>query len=583
MKTKKQLILSLFVYILLIFFLALFGCKISNKQANIDSKLSSKLDKLIDENYAEKVGGYGFVLFDKNGIIWTSSGGHANDEKKIKFSKDTVIRIGEISQQFVFYTILKLFEKNKINLKDSIFYYLQELENTESERLKKVGELSIESIIKNASGYVSNFPASFKDYDFHKDLLNYLKNVNQIYSPNIKFTESLPIIDLLGLLIEKITKKDFSYYMEKEIFNPLKLKSSTYYSERKFKNESLFYSKIPLTDGSSGFSNDSDYNNKEIKVISPSYSMRSSLEDLAKFYSILLNEGNNGKFLSKDLIDLSFTPIYEDQLDSEGFETGLGWHLTDINLNYLGKVAYKVGTFLSHKVLVILLPDKDVGIVCAINRYNWGINENLYPTAINILKSYMDLKYNIKKEEFVKPVQKPIPQELKSKIEGLYACQQGVFLVKLDNNTIDLYNNGGYAKFVYYGENKFLPEDYNQYKKMEYYEPDKLVLRLNTNAKITAEKIDVKVNLSFKKYNLIISEGIYKSTDIYAYPSSFLIKKMGKFFLIESDDSKEYLIIPVSNNEAKVLCTASSIFYNKKIFLYKDKILIDSNEYKLKK
>ena len=120
MKTKKKLITKLLILILFISFIILSGCKISNKQADIDNKIKIELDKIVDENFAEETSGYGFVLFNKDGIIWSSFGGYANNEKKIKFSQDTVIRIGEISQQFVFYTILKLIKENKVNLKDTI-------------------------------------------------------------------------------------------------------------------------------------------------------------------------------------------------------------------------------------------------------------------------------------------------------------------------------------------------------------------------------------------------------------------------------------------------------------------------------
>ncbi len=583
MKTKKQIIICFFISIILISLFALSGCKISNKQANIDNKIKVELDKMVDKDFAEKDWGYGFALFDKNGIIWSSFGGYSSNEKKIKFSKDTVIRIGELSQQFVFYATLKLIEENKVNLKDTISYYLPELKNTDSERLKKVGDLSIESIIKNTSGYLSNFPASCESYDFHKDLLDYLKNANQIYPQKVKYTESLPIIDLLGLVIEKVNKEDFAFYIEKAIFNPLKMKSSTYKIEKKLKNESLFYSKIPLPESSDSKKNDFVYNTKDLKILSPSYSMRSSLSDLVKFYSILLNKKDNQKFISKDLVDLSFTPIFENQLNSEGFETGIGWHLTDFNLNYLGKVAYKIGSFLTHKVLVIILPDKDIGIVCAINKFNWGINEMIYSVAVNILKSYMDLKYNIKTKAFTEPAEKPIPEKFRSNIEGLYASQQGVLILKLDKNILNLYNNGSYSRFVYDSENKFVAKDYNQFKELQFHPEGKIVLNFNTGAKFLMQKIDFKKNYNLKNIKLNINEGVYKTDDIYFFPYSFLIKKQEGFYLIVSDDSKECLIIPLSDNEIKVLCDINSIFYDKKIFLKDDKIIINSKVYKLVK
>lgn len=398
MKISQSYLVKIFSFLFLLLLLSFLFISCSQKTADKrQSLISNELDKIIkDDLYIEvRLGGYGFILFDENKEIWSSYGGYANKEKNIKFNGNTVFNIGELSTHFLIYSILKLSQEGKLNIDDDLLTYFADsidLNSEENENLKKMASLSIISILNNMSGYTSPNPQSIENYDFNKDLVNYLQYLKQSIPEGEKQIESLMVMDILGLLIEKVTLKDFIEFMDKGVFNKLKMNNSTYDPQKTYKNQSLFYSQF-----------DEVYKNQNVNILSPSVSARSTLKDLMKFYTRMLtsyniNQKNSNNievlknarniFLSKEYIDLLFDPVEQKLADENN--SSMAFKLGDNNLSYEGKIALKWGYFLSQQSLVILLPDRGIGIVCTKNKYCRVIN-SIYDIAVKILQTYLKL------------------------------------------------------------------------------------------------------------------------------------------------------------------------------------------------
>ena len=573
---------KIIIFCVLSFFLIFIGCK--GKESPLNTQLESgqiieELNRfmLINQDQSSKLLGYSFILFNDKGELWSAEGGFANIEKEIKFNKSTVINVGELSQQFTISGILKLYEENKIDIEKEVSFYLPEFFEDSSDRLKKIGNLKISTIIKSLTGYTSISPKSLKNYVFDKDLKSYLEKLNPIYAEDVKYTESPLFIDLLGLVIQKISGKDFSSFIDEEIFKPFMMISSTYSPEKKFKNVSLFYSIDPKIGEKIRLSSVIKAN---LNILSPSTSMRSSSGDLAGFYSLFLNGDSENKFLSRDTINYCFMPVYPGQLDMEGFETGLGWQLTNTDLGYAGKAPFFIGSFITHSVIVVLLPEKNIGIVCVANLSSPKYEDDLHQIAVNIMKKYIKLKFNIEPPSFVKPVEKKIPKNIGEKIAGFYFSEKGIMMLDVRGNELQLSYNGGYSAFYYDKNNIFKPIEENAYKEIEFIYPDKIALTFNTKARIVMQKL-IKENYDS---SFLPVTGIYKAQDIYTYPSSFMIKQYSNFYVIIADNAKEYLLVPIAKNEAKILCDKTFILYGKKLYIDDSgEIMLDNAKYSIMK
>ncbi|HPC38508.1 MAG TPA: serine hydrolase [Exilispira sp.] len=568
-KATKIIIINILAIFLIIISIGIFFNYFHKNISKEDNLIKNHLDKLIDENISTKLGGYGFILFDDKGKIWSNTGGYINANNE-SFKDNTVFYIGELSQHFTFLSLLKLEEEGKIDLEKNLSYYLPEIFNSKNQNLNIIGQLKIINILKNRTGFISLLPKSLKKYDFNNDIKYYLERLNQFYNEDSKYTESNIIIDVLGLLIQKITHKGFENYIDDQIFKKIGMKYSSFISNKKLKNESLFFAKTEIIDLYS-----------DIELLSPSISMKSSLSDLIKFYSLLISREkvkDNRNIIPEKYIYLISSPSNEYQLNLEGYETSMGWYLNDINLTYIGPVLSKSGSFLTHRVLVFLLPNYNIGLICASNTYNWGEKQYLYDYAIKILKSYVNLKYNINEPEFIMPEEKEIPVDIKKNCQGFYASNNGLINIKIENNYLILSYKGGYAKFAYFEQNQFLPVENNEYKMIKYILPDKIILVFKSKAQFIFTKLNSKIN-----YLLPLKEGIYQCQNSSIFPSYFILKNYDYFSTITLDDGNEYLIIPTKNNSYKILSDQTFIFYNKNIFYdLPDAIYVGDNKYMFK-
>lgn len=118
--------------ILFIWFLCLF-CKTYNvpptkyrvkdfqeRLKYLENWIQYKMDKY-------KVVGLSLIVVNDKEILWKFQAGYQDLEKRIKVSENTNFQIGSVSKVINAIAILKLVEKNLINLDDPIHKYVQDL------------------------------------------------------------------------------------------------------------------------------------------------------------------------------------------------------------------------------------------------------------------------------------------------------------------------------------------------------------------------------------------------------------------------------------------------------------------------
>jgi hypothetical protein len=63
-----------------------------------------------------------------------------------------------------------------------------------------------------------------------------------------------------------------------------------------------------------------------------------------------------------------------------------------------------------------------------------------------------------------------------------------------------------------------------------------------------------------------------------------MIKQYSNFYVIITDDAKEHLLVPISKNEAKILCDKTSILYGKKLYIDESgEVMLDNAKYSIMK
>jgi CubicO group peptidase (beta-lactamase class C family) len=514
------------------------------------------LESIVENGTKTYYGGIGACLFSDRGTLWRyRSGGGDN---RIAFDENTEIHIGELSGQFTILAVRALCAQGKIDIDSPVSRYLPELFSGANANVERIGGLKIRSLLAEASGYADR-PIPNMDGILDADsLAKRLSGAKNRFPEGVRRSESSLMMDVLGLLVEKASGRSFGDYVRDEVYGPLGMVASSFEKDSTPPEKSRFYHAggEPFLDSSSDMYN----------YLDPFFSMRSTLSDLAQCYSYLLRTEDEDQTKEKRAIDSEapFSPAIAGQLNRQGYESGEGWILTEPSLDYLGSVAWAEGSYLSHRVVVILARNQNVGIVLAGNIYDqWGINA-LRDIGIKILKRYIEEQFKIPPPSFSRPEVREIPADV-SPQPGLYASSQGVAIVGVGNNLVTLQCNGAYSEFAFSTGESFLPTTENEFRELEIIDSASFLIRWNTGTEALMRRP------SFTHYSFIVPprEGTYRP-DAEAsggWSDFWVIASHGQYFTISGGDMKEYLLLDSSPTTAGILCDDGSVFFGKQVLI----------------
>lgn len=168
----------------------------------------------------------GSVLMARDGKVFLEGGwGMADREKKIANRPDTSYNLASIGKIFTQVAIAQLAAKEKLALTDTVSKYLPDLPVPSSARI------TIQQLITNSSGmgdifgekYGDTPPANLKRLS---DYVQFFANVPLQFSPGEGKAYSNAGYIVLGLIVEKVSGKEFHEYVRENIFVPAGMKDS---------------------------------------------------------------------------------------------------------------------------------------------------------------------------------------------------------------------------------------------------------------------------------------------------------------------------------------------------------------------
>lgn len=350
---------------------------------NIDNKTFKKVDTYI-ENIQNKVNlpaiSIGIIKDDK--LIYKRS-----------YSKDKTITplslfyIGSLTKSFTALAIMQLVEDGKINLDDSIRKYLPwfKIKNT-----KSIDNITIRSLLNQTSGF-STYDGlkNFDDWDSSdfalEKTVRALENVSLISEPSTTFYYSNINYQILGLVIEKITKLSYSQYIKDNIFNKLNMKNS-FASLDNIEKENIVQGHRLWF----GQSVESDF--PFSRVMLPAGYIISNIEDMSKYLIAQLNDGiyKKEQIFLPSIIQQLQTPsvtIVKDKI-----HYSFGWFVDtseEFYLNHLGSTP-------GYTSAMIIYPEEKLGIVVLTNATSYTLGSKdlnaLAGGIVDIIKNNKEMK-----------------------------------------------------------------------------------------------------------------------------------------------------------------------------------------------
>ena len=195
-------------------------------QAASSDTLEREVDALMkQEMRARHIPGASVAVVSKGEVVLLKGYGLADVENQVPAAANTVYEIASVTKQFTATAIMMLVQERKLALDDSINQVLDGLPAAWS-------KITIRQLLNHTAGLPEYSKPQFhldmrKDHS-SRDLLQLVVNTPLDFTPGERYSYSNTGYVLAGMLIEKLSGKDYGTFMRERIFEPLGMRDSRF-------------------------------------------------------------------------------------------------------------------------------------------------------------------------------------------------------------------------------------------------------------------------------------------------------------------------------------------------------------------
>jgi CubicO group peptidase (beta-lactamase class C family) len=297
-----------FRIISLVLILSLVGLPALAQKGDFDLEHTKKvLTELIQKALKERgVPSISIALVKEDKIVWKAAFGYANVRTKTPATPETIYCTGSTFKAATATALMQLVEQEKCKLKDPVNKYLGE--SRVQDRLQSEKPVTIRHILSHWSGLIPG--ANTKPIwgrELPKTLAEMTADLYSIRAPEEKFEYNNYAYGMAGLLVEKISSKEYEEYMVENVLKPLGIETPhpVYPSAEMVELMALPY--MPGgTDGKPRPVAQVHYD------VYPAGDIYLTAEDMARFLGAHINGGifNSNRILSEESIKEMHTPQF---------------------------------------------------------------------------------------------------------------------------------------------------------------------------------------------------------------------------------------------------------------------------------
>ena len=337
-------------------------------------RITNHFNKYVDNGSLPNIS----ILIKKdNKEILRHTHGYADIEKGISVNRKTVYRIYSMTKPVTGVAIMQLIENGKLRLNDKVSKYIPAFKDTkvinlefQDYVLKPKREITIRDLLTHTSGLTYSWAGEgpvnqiYRKYNIRPyyfgavdaELNKFPGNTCQfsaaaasaplLHNPGEKWSYGINM-DILGCVVEVISGMSFDKYLQKNIFDPLELKSigfsvneldkdsfTTLYTSGAFSRDGEIVAPSGLNQAELIFSKDlrpidtfdkSPYLTNSSKLYDGGSGLVSNIDDYSKFAEMLLNGGilNGVRIISEASVDLMANNHLSDEILKDGSAFGL--------------------------------------------------------------------------------------------------------------------------------------------------------------------------------------------------------------------------------------------------------------------
>lgn len=287
--------------------------------ANADSSEKiQKIEQFVEQQKKSVEYQGSLVIVEKGKTVYQKGFGYADLKEKTPVTSNTLFEIGSTTKAFTGMAILQLEKEGMLKRSDNVQKYIPWL------KLKYNGEpqkITLNQLLYHTSGIASNSIAQIPESNADNALeLNVRTLLNQQLNrkPGSSFEYATINYDVLGLVIEILTKQPYDVYMKKQILEPIGMKDTFVGLHQVQSSEKASGYKI-------GFMREQTFTPPIYRGNVPAGYIISNINDIAKWMNLQFGNASSKK-INKQLIqeshipDTSVEPFNKDTYYASGWE-----------------------------------------------------------------------------------------------------------------------------------------------------------------------------------------------------------------------------------------------------------------------
>lgn len=350
--------------------------------------MRERIAKLMTQHEAA---GLSIAVLDEQHVVWIESFGVAKREGAVPVTDQTSYEIGSLSKLFVGVAVMQLVEARELDLDAPITDYIPELQ-LES-RFAGVSTPTLRLLMSHRSGLPADIPGLLGSDGYSiSQLPNRLQHEWLVQPPGQMAIYSSVGVDLAALVVERVTRTEFSAHLEKAVLEPMGMSEASLRAENtETAMQATGYDWAGLRADSIGYT--------------PSASLRASISELAQLVRLANGRGRVGgaQILSANSVAEMIRPQNVGRPLDLGAMVGLTWFI-EPGSQATGDIVRHTGTTNGFMSEIKLLPKHKLGVVALGNSKNLAVLPRVVDEALAralFVKARLDFEAELKTVEAV--------------------------------------------------------------------------------------------------------------------------------------------------------------------------------------
>jgi len=319
------------------------------------SDLTRALTPVIEREMRDKsISAASIALVDDQEVVWARGFGYADPIDSVPATAETVYRVGSVSKLFTDIGVMQLVETGQLDLDAPVTAYLSDFSPADP-----FGKpITLRQLMSHMSGLVREPPVgNYFDPSGAslEQTVHSLNGIDLVYEPGTNAKYSNAGIATVGLVLQRTQGEPFAQYLARTVLDPLGMASSAFEPKPQLL-ERLAKAYMWTYDGR-------EFEAPTFQLgMAPAGSMYSSVEDLARFMSVMFNGGQleDRAIILPETLEEMWTPQF-------GSGYGIGFAVSEIDghrrVGHGGAIygfATELGMLPDDKLGVVIVAAKDV-------------------------------------------------------------------------------------------------------------------------------------------------------------------------------------------------------------------------------